>query len=241
MDIAGVSIGLAFAAGAVSFVSPCVLPLAPVYLANLTGTALHDTKSKHRGLSTLLHAFLFVFGFSAIFILLGALVGWLGLGIREHLTLASRVAGGVVIVFGLHMTGIIRIPLLHRTLRPDFDPHTRYGFARSGLLGAGFGLGWTPCIGPTLGAILSLGINTGQVGESALLLAVYSAGLGIPFLALGAAVGPVTAAFKRLSRFMRPLEWASGGLLIAAGVLLLTNQLARFNQYFQAGGLGSQI
>ena len=240
MEIAGVSLGLAFVGGLVSFISPCVLPLAPVYVANLAGVAVQTSSSRWRTVHTFWHALLFVLGFGSVFVLLGALIGWLGLGIREHVVLASRIAGGFVIVFGLHMTGLLRIPLLNRTLKPDLDPNTRLGFGRSWLLGSGFALGWTPCVGPTLGTILSLGLNTGQVAESSFLLAIYSLGLGIPFLMLGLAVGPTTRLLKKLNRYMHPIELASGGLLIVAGVLLVTNTLTRFNSFFQSG-LGSQI
>ncbi|MBI2866834.1 MAG: cytochrome c biogenesis protein CcdA [Chloroflexi bacterium] len=240
MDVAGISIGLAFAAGVVSFVSPCVLPLAPVYLANLTGAAAQGARGRSGALTTFIHAALFVLGFSIVFVLLGVLVGWLGLGVRDHITTLSRIAGGFVIVFGLHMIGLIRIPLLYRTMRLDFNPNTKLGYGRSLFLGSGFALGWTPCIGPTLGAVLSLGLNSGQIGESAFLLAVYSVGLGIPFLALGAVAAPAGDVMKRLSRHMHLIEVASGAILVAAGVLLVTNSLTRFNAFFNSG-LGSSI
>lgn len=240
-EIGGVSVFLAFAAGFVSFISPCVLPLVPVYLANMAGVISTSSVTDARVSRTLPHALAFVLGFSLVFILIGALLGLLGAQIKSQINLVSRIMGVFVIVMGLHMTGFVRLPFLNRVLKPTFDPNTRLGYGRSFLLGNGFAVGWTPCIGPTLGAILTLGISTGQVTASAFLLAIYSLGLGIPFLFVGAAAGWGTGLLKKLTPHMRLVEILSGALLVVAGILLTTNTLTRFNQYFQSSGLGSRI
>ncbi len=242
LEVGGVSILLAFAAGLVSFFSPCVLPLVPVYLANMAGaiTVKGDVASRSFR-SYFPHALLFVSGFTLIFVLLGALVGLFGAQIRNEINLISRIAGFFVIIFGLQMIGLFRIPVLNRTFKPNVNPKTDLRYARSFLLGTGFAIGWTPCIGPTLGAILSLGINSGEVAKSSWLLFVYSVGLGIPFLLTGAAAGYMTKLLKGARRYMRAIEIFSGALLILAGLLLVTGTLTRFNSVFQSTGLGSQI
>lgn len=241
MEVGGVSILLAFAAGLVSFLSPCVLPLVPVYLANMAGALPVQASTERNFRSYFPHALLFVAGFTLIFVLLGALVGILGSQIRDDINLISRIAGVFVIIFGLQMTGLFRIPFLNRTFKPDINPKTDLRYARSLLLGTGFAIGWTPCIGPTLGAILSLGINSGEVAKSSWLLFIYSVGLGIPFLMTGAAAGYMTKLLKGARRYMRAMEISGGALLILAGLLLTTGTLARFNSFFQSSGLGSQI
>lgn len=240
-EVGGVSVLLAFAAGFVSFLSPCVLPLVPVYLANMAGAVPVKNNTEGRFSSLFPHALLFVVGFTIIFVLLGALVGLLGAQIRPQINLVSRISGVFVIIFGLQMMGIFRLPFLNRTFKPDINPAAKFGYIRSFLLGIGFAIGWTPCIGPTLGAILSLGVNSGQVADSTWLLFIYSVGLGIPFLAAGAAIGYVTKLLKGAKRYMRAIEIFSGALLVLAGFLLATGTLTRFNEYFQSSGLGSQI
>lgn len=241
LEVGGVSILLAFAAGLVSFFSPCVLPLVPVYLANMAGAIPVKNSDGKNFRSYFPHALLFVIGFTLIFVLLGALVGVLGAQIRNEINLISRIAGVFVIIFGLQMIGLLRLPFLSRTFKPDISPNTDLRYLRSFLLGTGFAVGWTPCIGPTLGAILSLGVNSGEVAKSSWLLFVYSAGLGIPFLMTGAAAGYMTKLLKGARRYMRAIEIFSGALLILAGLLLLTGTLTRFNSFFQSSGLGSQI
>lgn len=239
-EVGGVSVLLAFAAGFVSFLSPCVLPLVPVYLANMAGAVPVRNNEKNFG-TFFPHALLFVTGFTIVFVLLGALVGILGAQIRPQINLVSRIAGVFVIIFGLQMLGIIRLPFLSRTFKPDINPADNLRYMRSFLLGIGFAIGWTPCIGPTLGAILSLGVNSGEVAKSTWLLFIYSIGLGIPFLATGAAASYMTKLLKGAKRYMRAIEIFSGALLILAGVLLVTGTLTRFNGFFQGTGLGSQI
>ncbi|MSQ32034.1 MAG: cytochrome c biogenesis protein CcdA [Dehalococcoidia bacterium] len=240
-EIGGVSALLAFAAGFASFLSPCVLPLVPVYLANMAEAVPVTGNSEKSFWSFFPHALLFVAGFTIIFVLLGALVGILGSQIRPQINLISRIAGVFVMIFGLQMLGVIRLPFLNRTFKPYINPVAKLRYMQSFLLGMSFAVGWTPCIGPTLGSILSLGINSGEVAKSTWLLFIYSVGLGIPFLATGAATGYMTKLLKGASRYMRVIEILSGALLILAGFLLVTGTLTRFNEYFQRSGLGTQI
>ncbi len=255
---------IAFLAGLLSFVSPCVLPLVPVYLAQLAGTAASMGTTPHARRITFLHAVSFVVGFSLVFVALGASVGLIGAGLRDHTRLIEQVAGVMIIIMGLHLTGIIRIPLLYRTYTvPVPAPSSPGGgvavatapaatatllsppavrpidFGRSALVGAGFAFGWTPCVGPVLGSILGFATASGTAGKGALLLVFYSAGLGVPFLAAGLAVGTASRYMKRLNRFLPAIEFASGVLLIVAGILLFTNRMTIFNQYFDFFGIGS--
>ncbi len=253
---------VAFLAGLLSFVSPCVLPLVPIYLAQLAGTAASMGTSPKARRITFLHAVSFVAGFSLIFVALGASLGLVGAGLRDHQRLLAQIAGVLIIAMGLHLTGIVRIPWLYRTYKVTIPgtappaggvaksvskggvvvvapPVRPLDFGRSALVGAGFAIGWTPCIGPVLGSILGFAAAQGTVARGALLLVFYSAGLGVPFLAAGLAVGTVTGYLKRLNRYLPAIEIASGVLLIVAGILLFTNRMTVFNQYFDFFGIGS--
>lgn len=253
---------VAFLAGLLSFVSPCVLPLVPVYLAQLAGTTASMGTSPSARRVTFLHAVSFVIGFSLIFVALGASLGLIGAGMRDHQRLLAQIAGVLIIIMGLHLTGIVRIPWLYRTYTVSLPGTATSGggattavsgsgvlvvsppvrpvdFGRSALIGAGFAIGWTPCIGPVLGSILGFAAAQGTVAKGALLLVFYSAGLGVPFLIAGLAVGTVTGYLKRLNRYLPAIEIASGVLLIVAGILLFTNRMTMFNQYFDFFGIGS--
>lgn len=227
-DLSPLFIGSAFVAGILSFLSPCVLPLVPVYLGYLTGS-LNPNETDRRTLLT--HASAFIIGFASIFTVLGASVGLIGFALQDRVPLLVRIGGLVVILMGLHLLGVIRIPWLYMEKRLDMERVAREPniFASYGL-GIVFGAGWTPCVGPVLSAILGLAYTSGTALQGAFLLAVYSAGLGIPFLltALGA---------ERLLTRLRPGPWlrrieqASGVLLIAVGLLLLSNRMTVLNSY----------
>lgn len=245
---------VAFLAGLLSFLSPCVLPLVPVYIAQIAGTTAAGGVAPSRR-TTFLHAATFVVGFSAVFIALGVSAGGiLAGGLRDHQQLFQTVAGAFIIVMGMQLTGLIRIPALYRTYSVPVaagggggsvalgGPPRRAGlsYARSGLVGVGFAFGWTPCVGPVLGSILGLALTEGTVARAGLLLACYSLGLGVPFLVTGLAVGTVTASLKRVNRFLPLLEIASGALLILVGVLLVAHRMTMFNQYFDFFGIGAK-
>jgi cytochrome c-type biogenesis protein len=232
---------VAFLAGLLSFVSPCVLPLVPVYLAEIAGDAASAGISQSRR-RTLLHSASFVAGFSLLFIALGASVGLVGFGLKDHQRLLAEAAGVLVIVMGLHLTGIIRIPILYRTyaVSPNAGAHRAVSYGRSALIGAAFALGWTPCIGPVLGAVLGMATVQSTVAKGALLLVCYSLGLGVPFMVAGLAIARIMAAMKRLGRLLHSFEVASGVMLVFVGILLLANRMTMFNQYFDFFGLGTR-
>ncbi len=247
----------AFGAGVLSFLSPCCLPLVPAYLAHLTGTTGQVAGTAHRRV-TFLHAASFVLGFTAVFTFLGASVGLFGYAVRDHLPTFERIAGIFLIVMGLNLIGVIKIPWLYRTYAlqtaaagPQLAVASPGGGSESGWLsaagylksfgvGSAFSVGWTPCIGPVLGAILTLAAASSTVGRGAYLLFVYSMGLGLPFLLTGLASVPVTAFVRRIRGALPLLETATGALVVFVGVLVFTNRLTIFNSYFDFFGF-SQI
>jgi cytochrome c-type biogenesis protein len=224
----------AFLAGLLSFISPCVLPLTPVYLARLAGPAIWEA-SKLEGrqrvalrLTTTLHAVSFVAGFAAVFIILGATASVLGRFLSEHIVPLRQVGGIALAVFGLHVAGLLRIPILNRERRPTLRPGGS-GYPASFLVGLVFGLGWTPCVGPVLTAILLLASQAGTLNAGVLLLFVYSLGLGLPFLALGAAFDRLAPTLKRLTPYARTIELLTGALLVLMGIVIYFNWLLVIN------------
>lgn len=224
---AGVGVFAALWAGVVSFLSPCVLPLVPGYLSAVTGisvTELEDAGWRR----VLVPSLLFVASFSAIFILLGLTATGLGSTLNEHEELLNKISAGLIIAMGLVFVAAPFVPMLNREWHVD-ALMSRAGKGGPVVAGAAFGVAWTPCIGPTLGAILSAAALTDSAGRGALLLAVYSAGLGIPFLLTALAFSRMTAAFDAVKRHY-PLIIASGGvILIAMGVLIWTGEYFRLN------------
>lgn len=223
---------IAFGAGVLSFLSPCVLPLVPAYLANLAGASAIDTSLRTSYRPALWHSLSFIAGFSFIFIALGISAGLFGGSLAIPTNLLNKIAGSVIIAFGLFLIASFRIPWLNyeKRLRPIFGSNP--GYFRSFLIGAVFSLGWTPCVGPILGAILTLAWSSQTVWYGASLLAVYSLGLGIPFILIGLAFGAITPLWKGLNRYSGIISWVSGLLLITLGALVLTDNLSRLNQYF---------
>ncbi|HEY8491033.1 MAG TPA: cytochrome c biogenesis protein CcdA [Dehalococcoidia bacterium] len=241
MDVSGpVGPVLAVWAGVVSVASPCVLPLVPVYLAHLAGTSVAegaDGSARWRNLS---HALAFVVGFSVVFVVLGASVGLAGYVLRDHVPTLSRAAGVLLIFFGLHVAGILKIPALQRTYEVDLGRRRRAGYVRSFLIGAAFSLGWTPCVGPILGGILTLAYTSATVWHGTLLLVFYSAGLALPFLLAGLALDRSTAAIRRVRPLLPVLSGVSGALLVAGGVLIFLGEFTVLNQYLDFFGLGAR-
>lgn len=233
---------IAFASGLISVFSPCVLPLMPAYLSLISGVSVaelgkgaNDRAQRARVMEA---CFGFVSGFSMVFIVLGASAFALGRVLRVwRLDLfgyeigIAQLAGVVIIVFGLHMMGIFKIGWLLRDTRFQLDMGTP-GFFGSFTVGAGFGFGWSPCIGPILGAVLTLAGSRDTVFEGIALLAVYSAGLAVPFLLAGWSIDHFFTAFARIKKHFRTLEIGSGVMLIGVGILLATNQLGWFNANF---------
>jgi cytochrome c-type biogenesis protein len=234
---------LAFAAGLLSVLSPCVLPLLPAYLSLISGITVEELREGSERAPVRRRAMLaclgFVAGFSLVFVVMG--LGAVGLG---HLLRTARwqvlgvefgvaqVAGLVVILFGLHMTGLVPLRVLYRDTRVQIRV-SRHSFASALLVGAGFALGWSPCIGPILATILTVAGTRESALEGAWLLAVYSAGLAVPFLVAGWSVERFFAAFHRIKRHFRALEVTSGVVLMGVGFLLLTDQFSRLNSRFR--------
>lgn len=228
MEIANIGVGLAFIAGLASFLSPCVFSLVPAYIGYLGGrTAAGSQSSRHGQWVAFSHGLVFVLGFSVIFISLGFGASAIGNLLYDARYWLGRIGGVVVIVFGLHMTGIIRIPFLEYDLRPQSMPDRNQGYVASFLMGIFFSAGWSPCVGPILGSILTLSLSSGSPMQGVLLLTVYSAGLAIPFLIASLEIGLVTTALRRYGKVMHYVEVGMGVILIGVGVLMLSGQFAR--------------
>ncbi len=218
------TLSLAFTAGILSFLSPCVLPLVPSYLAYVGGSG-----AAKRSL-LLRNASLFVVGFSLVFIALGASASALGSLLRANREVLTIAGGVLVILFGLVLLGVIRLPVLMRDtrLQARHDASTPLGAV---LLGMAFAAGWTPCIGPVLGGILTLAGASGTLLEGVTMLAVYSAGLAVPFLLAALALEPFLRMSRRMRRWLPWVERAAGGLLVVAGVLMVTGTYTRLNTW----------
>ena len=231
-----VSLLAAFVAGILSFISPCVLPLIPGYLSFISGVTLEEmrgtaaTASAGARRKTLVTSLFFVLGFSLVFISLGASASALGRFMMERLTLLGRVAGVVIIIFGLHTMGVLKIGWLYAEKRVQTQKKPA-GPLGAMLVGIAFAFGWTPCIGPILAAILTIAAAQESIGQGVRLLAVYSLGLGIPFLLTSLAINQFFAAFARIRRYYHAIEVASGALMVAIGVLIFTNRFTIIAQY----------
>jgi cytochrome c-type biogenesis protein len=230
-----VSLLAAFAAGVLSFISPCVLPLIPGYLSFISGTTVDElrgagavpTGARRRAL---ISSLAFVLGFSLVFISLGASASAIGQYMMERLTLLGKIAGVVIILFGLHTMGILRIGWLYSEKRVQTSRKPA-GPLGAVLVGIAFAFGWTPCIGPILAGILAIAASQETIGQGVQLLAVYSAGLGIPFIATSLAINRFFSAFARIRRHYHAIEVASGALLVVIGVLIFTNRFTIIAQY----------
>jgi cytochrome c-type biogenesis protein len=221
-----VSLTAAAFGGFISFLSPCVLPLVPPYLSFLAGTTFDQLAAgDDRGVRrrAVLASLLFVAGFTTVFVILGATASALGQLVRQYLDVLSTVAGLAIIVMGLHFLGVFRIGLLYREAR--FQVDRPVGLWGAYVMGLAFAFGWTPCIGPILGSILALAGAEGSVTQGAVLLAVYSAGLGIPFVLAAFAMKPFTAFLKRMRSRFAYVEKTMGALLVLTGVAFLAGWL----------------
>jgi len=215
----------AFGAGLLSFLQPCILPLVPVYLASLAGPEIFTAEGDRPRLPLFLHSLSFVIGFALIFTLTGAGAGLLGFVLSAYLGLIRQVAGILLIVFGVFMLAALKIPWLNYEKRLALPQSIASGYFRSFLTGAIFCVAWTPCVAPLLGGILALASASGTAGQGAYLLALYSLGLGTPFLIIGATFDLTLPLLKRIHRYSSAIYIFSGTLLIIIGVLTLTNRL----------------
>lgn len=226
MEIGSIGYIAAFAAGVVSFLSPCVLPLIPGYLSFMTGIAVSELSEQRSSRAVIVPALLFVAGFAAVFTALGASASVIGSFLFDYRTALERVAGLLVIGFGVLMLGIIKVPWLYGEARLDMGKARAFGRGAAFVLGAAFAFGWTPCVGPVLGAILALAGTSADAAQGASLLFVYSLGLGLPLVATAALFGTMGPLLARLNRHSLVINRVAGALLIAVGVLILTGQLS---------------
>ena len=223
----------AFSAGFLSFISPCVLPLIPGYLSFVSGVSLEemrDDAARAARRRVIVTSIAFIVGFSIVFVALGATASVIGKFLFRNESILNKVAGVLVIVFGLHTMGVFRIPFLEteKRVQAGAKPKTLVGAT---MVGMAFGFGWTPCIGPILAGILVLAGSKETVFEGVVMLAVYSLGLGIPFLLTALAINKFFAASKRIRRHYHKIELASGALLVGIGLLLFTNQMTVIVRY----------
>jgi cytochrome c-type biogenesis protein len=228
-----ITAGIAFLAGLVSFVSPCVLPLVPAYLSLLTGESLEDLKSSPSAkarMQTLVHAVAFVIGFSVIFVALGLGASAIGGVLDANRVLIAQIGGVLVVILGLHMMGMIRIPYLMRDARVHVV-HDRRTVWTSGLVGMAFAAGWSPCIGPILSGILAIASQQHST-QAALLLCFYCLGLALPFLATAVAIGSVLPWLNKMKRSMAAIEFVSGAFLILVGLVLVNNAFLNVAGWF---------
>jgi cytochrome c-type biogenesis protein len=236
-----VSLPLAFVAGLVSFLSPCVLPVVPSSLAFVSGLTLEelrDGSAASARRAALVHSLLFVAGFAVVFMTLGWAATTAGQALAHALPWLNRVGGVILIVFALHLMGLLRLPALARDRRVHVARRPA-GAIGSFLVGVAFGAGWTPCIGPVLASILLYAsLETTRV-HGVLLLAVYAAGLGLPFVAASAAFNAFLAGMERVRRWMVPIERAAGAVLALVGVMMITGSFARLSAFL--AGLGQLV
>jgi cytochrome c-type biogenesis protein len=222
----------AFVAGLLSFLSPCVLPLVPGYVSLISGASVDELKGTDRRVlgTVMLHSITFIIGFSLVFIVLGAAATGLGQFFNEYRHILSRVAGVIVIIFGLHLTGILKIKALYADRRLH-DVKGSSSALGSFVVGFAFAFGWTPCIGPILAGILALAAQEDRVAKGVLLLAIYSLGLAVPFLLTSIGVDRFLVFYGKFRRHLHTVEVISGVLLIVVGALIFMNNLKLLSGY----------
>ena len=221
---------VAFAAGLLSFLSPCVLPLIPSYVGYLTGMSV-DEVQRRRG-TAVLHGLWFVAGFSLVFVLLGAAASAVGTLLRDYQQWVARVGGVLLILFGIYLLGLVRPLFLMREWRVELA-RKPLGYFGSGLVGVTFGAAWTPCIGPILGGILTLAATSAGLGQGMALLAVYALGLAIPFLVTALALDRFLVWFQRFRPYIVWVDRIAGAMLIVLGILLVTDSFTVLAGYLQ--------
>jgi cytochrome c-type biogenesis protein len=226
MNPDSVTIGLAALAGLASFLSPCVLALVPAYVGYLGGWSVSASgeAGENRWL-TFRHGLAFVLGFSVVFVLLGMAASAIGALLFDSRIWLARIGGVAIIIFGLHTMEIIRIPFLDFDTRKHYRPNPNLGYLSSALMGVFFSAGWSPCVGPVLGAVLTIAATGSGVSRGAILLSAYSVGLAIPFLLAALGIGSITELMRRHTKAIRVLSIITGIVLVILGIMLLTNTL----------------
>jgi len=234
MESTNIGILGAFVAGLLSFLSPCVLPLIPSYITYITGISFSDLKEEHTSkkvrTKTIVHSLLFIAGFTFVFMALGASATYIGSFLQERMDLIRKIGGLLIVVFGIHVTGLVNLSVLlgDRRIRLNKKPA---GYAGSVLVGIAFAAGWTPCIGPILASILMIAATEEKVYQGMLLLFSYSLGLGTPFFISSLAMHKFLVLFNRFKKLIRIFELGTGLFLIIVGVLVFTNSLTAISQY----------
>jgi cytochrome c-type biogenesis protein len=229
---------MAFAAGLISFLSPCVLPLVPGYLSFISGVSFSEIREKEKSTPflskekriILYSSIFFIIGFSTVFILLGATATWIGTFISSKISVLTKLAGLVIIFFGIYMMGLIRPRFLFKEARFQIKDK-RMGYFGAMLIGAAFAFGWTPCIGPILAGILTYAGTLDKVKEGVFLLLIYSLGLGIPFLITAIGINQFWRFFNRIKKYIRLLEVTSGAVMVILGLMIFTNKLVLIPAY----------
>lgn len=225
----------ALVAGLLSFLSPCVLPLVPPYLCFLGGTTFdqltsEDETPSHVYTTVVMSSVAFVLGFTTVFVILGATATAAGQLLAANLPLLAKIAGVVIIIAGLHFLGVIHLPILHREARYHADSRPA-GLVGAYVIGLAFAFGWTPCIGPVLGAILAVAAGEDSVRQGVSLLFVYSLGLGIPFVVAAIAIRPFLSTMQRFKRHLATVEKVLGGFLVLTGILFLTDAMTLISSW----------
>jgi len=227
-----VTVPLAFLAGLASFLSPCVLALVPAYIGYLSGRSVtaEGVVIENRW-ETFGHGLAFVAGFSLVFIALGAAASLIGAVLYDLRNWLARIGGVVVVIFGLHTMGVISIPFLDYDTRRQMRPSPGLGYASSVMMGVFFSAGWAPCVGPVLGVVLTLALNTASLNQGVLLLMAYSAGLAVPFLLTALGIGRAAELMRRHARTVQIVSRVTGVVMVIIGVLLFTGSLQKLSQY----------
>lgn len=231
MQFSQVTIGLAVLAGLASFLSPCVLALVPAYVSYLGGQSLGDASGRAARWITFRHGLAFVAGFGVFFILLGIAASALGALLFDLREVLAKIGGVAVVAFGLHTLGVVRIPWLDMDTRRLAPPKPNLGYLSSAMMGVFFSAGWAPCVGPVLGAVLTLAVSSARVQEGAVLLTAYTIGMGFPFLLASLGVGRLTEFLKHHRAGLRVVTYVTGGMLLILGVLLFTGSLSRLARF----------
>lgn len=229
--MSNISLILAFSAGLISFLSPCVLPLVPAYISYITGTTIDELKTKKSKLYVLYRSIWFVIGFSVIFIAMGASITSLGKVFIRNQSIFRKIAGILIFIFGLHTTGILKIKLFYYEKRLLSFNKTKGTFGAV-LMGMAFAAGWTPCVGPILSSILVYASSLETINKGIILLVAYSLGLGVPFVLTAVAIESLSGKLKKLNNYLEMISVFSGILMIIMSILIFTNKMGLLSQYF---------
>lgn len=236
MDSQNLSLLVAFGAGLLSFLSPCVLPLVPAYIGHLAGSSSVSAPESRR-ISTLFHSAAFVLGFSLVFVGFWASIGLIGYVLPGYADIFRQVGGVALIVLGLHQMGVFQLTFLYREFRLEPRLNSAATPLTSLLVGVAFAAGWTPCVGPVLAGIIGLASMSDTVAQGSYLLVAYSLGLGVPFLITGLALAQASALLSKVKRHLNVVSVVSGVLLVAIGVMMLSDTFKLLPQYLNWGGL----